>query len=648
LSGGGGDERKTNIKKTEDASNLKNLDNSLETLLKSLNDNDKCVMENLRKKNTPISVNNGFENLNSISQITVKLQSDMMEFEAQYRARHSEEEEMIQKQNERDKIMKAEGRNELLKKQFNQIKYSHGFHNNMEYQNENIENDRNYQLKYQLNFTQEKNGVSNSDENSKFDLSKKVRKFSNDNIVKNEFQGINMVIEKANERTVDIDDREKENDKERESEKEREKERERKEVVKREIEKNEEEEMSVNDRSREKEENESSGELIIINELENTRGIKEMEIGHENLLKDFHTGLGARIRELDLIHSAVLADNPSNLTGPRSGIYGLESSPTQNQSSEVHPETGIKVPSSSVSPPVMESGPSSGPSPGPIAPRVSFGQIGFERLSRPSSNQRIRENSYLNERQEVMIYPDTQGGQGRAFDENFRRSNNSNYNNNNNNSNYNNNNNNYNNNNGYNDDNDNDNIHTNNNHFISIFDNEYSNRYYDFKNNRNNLNPTFVNNHPNIINNNNNNNNNYDNNNNVSNDNNFNNYRNSNNNFRNVNNNSPYGNYQNNNNFKNTGKQNESNRNKQNYANYNTGTNGNRKTCVLGTDVQFHPYAQHPYVPSLGPDIVHSNILTVSKGKIRVSEFSLFTVFSCLCCFYSFLLFIFISPCVNF
>ena len=597
-------------------------------------------MENLRKKNngnTPISVNNGFENLNSISQITVKLQSDMMEFEAQYRARHSDEEDVIKKQNERDIIMKAEGRNELLKKQLNQIKYSHGYHhNNMEYQNENIENDRNYQMKYQLNFTQEKNRISSSDENSKFDLSKKVRKFSNDNEVKNDFQGINMVIEKENERTVDIDDREIENERAREKEKERGS----KEGVEKEIEKNEEEEMSVNDLSRKKEENESSGELIIINELENTRGIKDIEKGHENLLKDFHTGLGARIRELDLIHSAVLADNPSNLTGLRSGIYGLESSPTQNQTSEVPRESGIKVPSSSVSPPVLESSPSSGPSPGPIAPRVSFGQIGFERLSRPSSNQRIRENSYLNERQEVMIYPDTQGGQGRAFHENFRRSNNTNYNNNykNNNSSYNNNYNNNNcsnnNNNGYNDDNENDNIHTNNNHFISIFDNEYSNRYYDFKSNRNNLNPTFVNSHPNMNNNNNNdnyNNDNNGNNNNDSNDNNFNNYRNSDNNFRNDNNNSPYGNYQNNNNFKNTGKRNENNRNKQNYSNYNNGTNGNKKTYVLGTDVQFHPYAQHPYVPSLGLDIVHSNILTVSRGEnfliLLISQFQLLLLF---------------------
>ena len=569
-------------------------------------------MENLRKKNngnTPSSVNNGFENLNSISRITVKLQSDMMEFEAQYRARHGEEEEMIKKQNERDIIMKAEGRNELLKKQFNQIKYSQGYHNNLKNQNENIENDsRNYQLKYELNFTQEKN----SDENSKFDVSKKVRKFSHENAVKNEFQGIDMMREKENDRTVDIDDREQE--------KVTEKEKERKEVVKREMEKNEkeEEDMSVNDRSSEKEENESSGELIIINEFENTRGIKEIEKGHANLLKGFHSGLGARIRELDLIHSAVLSDNPSNQTCPKSGIYGLESSPTRNQSSEVHresgidhPDPGIKVPSSSVSPPVLESGSSSGPSPGPIAPRVSFGQIGFERLSRPSSNQRIRENSYLNERQEVLIYPDTQGGQGRAFDENSRRSNNTN-NNNNDNSSYNNN---YNNNNGYNDDNDNDNIHTNNNHFISIFDNEYSNRYYDFENNRNNRNPTFANNYSNINDNNNINSNNNSNFNNDSNDNNFNNYRNSNNNLRNNNNNSPYGNYQNNSNFKNTGKQFENNRNKQNYSNYNNGTNGNKKTCVLGTDVQFHPYAQHPYVPSLGPDIIHSNILTVSKGK---------------------------------
>ena len=388
----------------------------------------------------------------------------------------------------------------------------------------------------------------------------------------------------------------------------------------------------INKRRKESEDNESSGELIIINEFENTKGIKEIEKGQENLLKDFHQGLGARIRELDLIHSAILADVPTNLTDPRSGIYCLESQSQlensnlnlnlKNSSGIDHPssDSGIKVPNSSVTPPVLESGSRSGsgtgPVPGPIGPRVSFGQIGFERTSRPSSNQRIREQCYLNDCQEVSIHPYTIGGQGqgqgqgRVFDEYLRKSNNNNYDNN-----YNNNNNND-NNNGNDDNNNNQNMNNKNNECISIFDN---NRYYDFKNSRNNRNPPFMNNCPNFYHNgnhNNNNNNSNDNDNNSKNNNNDNyeGYKYSNNNFVN-NNNSTNRNYQNNGNFGNTSNQNENdNQNNRNNRNNNNGSNGNKKTCVLGSDVQFHPYAQHPYVPSLGPNIMHSNILTVSKG----------------------------------
>ena len=602
------------IKKTEESSNIKDLDNSLETLLKSLNDNDKCVMENMRKKNhenAQISVNNGFENMNTISQITVKLQSDMMEFEAKYRARHNDEENLLKKQNERDIIMKAEGRNELLKKQFNKIKYSYRYgYDNDNYQNENIDNDRNYQMKYQSKFSTEKNQNSNIENNNNSDINTEVKnsfqaiekmkedaheddKLFNANIKVIEDERVNAIENSRNRNEVEKGEGEKEKERDNEVE-------------------NEDEQTILNRRRKEREDNddnnESSGELIIINEFENTRGIKEVETGQESLLKDFHSGLGARIRELDLIHSAILADIPANLTDPRSGIYGLESQ-LENSNSKIstgidHPtsESGIKVPNSSVTPPVLESGSRSGsgtgPIPGPIGPRVSFGQIGFERTSRPSSNQRIREQCYLNGCQEVSVHPDAIGGQGqgrgrgRGFDEYLRRSKNNNYDNNYNNS-YNNNNNGYSHNNDSNNNNDennsNQNMNNKNNEFISIFDN---NRYYDFKNNQNNRNPSFVNNCSNFGSNNN-----YENNNN-----------NDNSNFGN-NDNSTYGNYQNNGNYRNTSNQYE-NRTENNRNN----NNGNKKTCVLGSDVQFHPYAQHPYVPSLGQDIMHSNILTVSKG----------------------------------
>ena len=542
-------------------------------------------MENMRKKsngNALLPVNNGFENLNTISQITVKLQSDMMEFEAQYRARYVEEEDQLKKRNERDFIMKAEGRNELLKKQFNQIKYSHGF--NVDYQNENIENNRSYQKKYRSNLPPEKNQASCSDENNRFDSNIPC-------------QAIQLMKENHSEKTLDEDNKKMENESGKEIN----------ERGKGEIEVNG-DKLSANVKRNERDENDSSGELIIINEFENTRGIKEIEKGHENLLKDFHSGLGARIRELDLIHSAVLADIPTNLTGPRSGTYGVDSQSSNIASGFDNPESGIQAPNSSVTPPVLETG--SGSSQAPIGPRVSFGQIGFERIPRPSSDQRIREYSYLNDRQGVLINPELQGGQGRAFEEYRKRSNN-------------NNNSNSNDNNGYNDDKGNENRYTDNSQFISIFDNNYSNRYYDFKNNKNNLIPTFINNYP-TLNDCYDHNNNYDNDNNNNNDNNngnnngYNNtnkYGNSDNNFRN-NNNLTYENYRNTGNFRNSANQYENNRNKQNQSNYNNGGNGNRKTCVLGTDVHFHPYAQHPYVPSLGPDIMHSNILTVSKGKI--------------------------------
>ena len=127
--------------------NIKEINASLEELLKSLNDGDQVYQLNKEDENKNENENH------TISQITKKLENDMVDFNSYYNTKYTDEENIIKKQKERDIIMKAEGRNEILKKQLSQFTFPEEY-SRKEYSrsflDENIYNRHN--LSYENNF----------------------------------------------------------------------------------------------------------------------------------------------------------------------------------------------------------------------------------------------------------------------------------------------------------------------------------------------------------------------------------------------------------------------------------------------------------------------------------------------------------------
>jgi hypothetical protein len=79
-----------------------------------------------------------------------------------------------------------------------------------------------------------------------------------------------------------------------------------------------------------------------------------------------------------------------------------------------------------------------------------------------------------------------------------------------------------------------------------------------------------------------------------------------------------------------------------NNNNHNSKNNNNlnkkQNSSDLNQDVRSHPYASSPYVQSLCPELVHANILTVSKGPFLPLFFSVNRYFYILCvCVFLFL-----------
>lgn len=128
--------------------NITEINASLEELLKSLNDGDKLIKIDDKNINQNIIENENKNENQSILQITKKLEYDMTDFQSYFNAKYSEEDDIIKKQKERDILMKAEGRNEILKKQLNRINFSENYSKSFlgEYNdfNQNNENRRKY------------------------------------------------------------------------------------------------------------------------------------------------------------------------------------------------------------------------------------------------------------------------------------------------------------------------------------------------------------------------------------------------------------------------------------------------------------------------------------------------------------------------
>ena len=127
--------------------NIKEINSSLEELLKSLNDGDKVYQLNKKDENKNENENH------TISQITKKLENDMIDFNSYYNTKYTDEENIIKKQKERDIIMKAEGRNEILKKQLSQFtfpeeysrkEYSRSFLDENNYNRHNLNYENNF------------------------------------------------------------------------------------------------------------------------------------------------------------------------------------------------------------------------------------------------------------------------------------------------------------------------------------------------------------------------------------------------------------------------------------------------------------------------------------------------------------------------
>jgi hypothetical protein len=282
----------------------------------------------------------------------------------------------------------------------------------------------------------------------------------------------------------------------------------------------------------------ASNELIITNG--DVASSLNLEGEQKEKLKNFQTGLAERIKELELLHAAALADI-SIVTDPKSEIQ-VPSSRTRG----VGPETEVRESMSGIKDPRSARG-THGTGAGRLPPgflleNVNSDQTEFQNLSRPSNNEMERKNYFNN----FMIQNIDQGG-----DENVRNNNNN--------------------------DNNNDNTRTYFNGNMNNYGHTYSNL------NNNNMRNDFK-------------------------------YRNN------------YNNYDYKNNNMNNNNQNNNNSNNQNKK---------QNSPDLSQDVRSHPYAPSPYVQSLCPELVHANILTVSKGQFLTLYLCSFISILFLCVFSS-------------
>lgn len=459
------EEKDEKIKKGGKDGNIRDLNNSLEELLKSLNEGDKNALEKLKKEKDGNVVDfgkNGYENLETISQITTKLQLDMNEFHSHYNTKYTQEDTSVKKSKERDLLMMAEGKNELLKKQFNQMTIGpskYAGHQNGTFNN-------NYPRAFR-----DKGPI---EDHLGGDIS--IGKDPDSG-------GQNDPTRSASKVGLDV-------------------------------------QVTFNE---DDDDDSASNELIITNGDVSNSLIIETEQKEKEKLKNFQTGLAERIKELELLHAAALADisvvtDPkSEIQVPTSRIQGLSSENEVREST-----SGIKDPRSG--PGISFSGiqglGAGHLPPGFLLENMNYDQTEFQNLSRPSNNEMERKNYFKN----FMIQNVDQDGDGNIRNNNI-----------------------------------------NNNTARTYFNGNMNNYGHTYGNNNNN-------------------------NNNVRND---------------SNSRSNFNDYDNRNN--NTNVNNSNNKNNNQIKN---------KNQLSPEDVRSHPYAPSPYVQSLCPELVHANILTVSKGAL--------------------------------
>jgi hypothetical protein len=412
---------------------------------------------------------NGYENLETITQITTKLQLDMSEFHSHYSTKYSQEDILIKKSKERDLLMMAEGKNELLKKQLNQ-----------------------------MTMGPSKYALENHQQNT---FNNNYPRAFRDKGPSEDLVGGDITVGKDPDSVYQNDPT-------------------------RSATKSGSGQVTFSD---EDDDDSASNELIITNG--DVASSLNLEGEQKEKLKNFQTGLAERIKELEILHAAALADI-SIVTDPKSEIQ-VPTSRTRGVGSETEVResiSGIKDPRSG--PGIHGTGAGRLP-PGFFLENVNYDQTEFQNLSRPSNNEMERKNYFNN----YMIQNIDQSG-----DENVRNNNNNNNNN-----------------------------------------NSSNNTRNYFNGNMNNYGHTYSNNN---------------NNNNMRNDLN---YRN---------------NYDNKNNNTNNNNHNNNNSNNQNKK---------QNSPDLNQDVRSHPYAPSPYVQSLCPELVHANILTVSKGQFLTLYLCAFT-----------------------
>lgn len=290
---------KMNVKK-EPQKNLNELNSSLENLIISLKKNDEKTMEEIKKKNK----NDGYslyfgENDNGdygiISQIKNKLHVDMIDFESHFKSKHADEDELIKKQKERDVVMKAEGRNDLLRKQLNQMQYQHLVHPTfLDGENCNNDNNRN-NITFNKNYPRAFGG-----ENFQRNLGQNLNQNSSNYDLKSRN---NQEIKGTAK--INNDDKNKCTDDERNSNIE---------LNRREVTFTT-EEISAELMKQENKITENNGND---NNDHNSEIEKSLE-QHNQLLKKFQTGYLERIKELELLHSTAMQET-THTTDPGSGI----------------------------------------------------------------------------------------------------------------------------------------------------------------------------------------------------------------------------------------------------------------------------------------------------------------------------------------